>query len=122
MGTGTERFTSQILEFVEPALGDGPRMTVAVIVLDGNGNPRRALVRQFPIALKHATAAAEMEVGQAVCQELRSIADDPAALRAFVDSLSEANWSIRLSEPVTLSATTLDAAMSEVSGEVLGPL
>lgn len=121
MDSNSGQFSFQSIEFAEPALGDSGRVALAAILFDGSGIPQRAVVRGSLSEFEAVSAVSELEVARAVCQELRSIAEDPAALRTFVDSLGEASWSLRLSGPIALPATTLEGAIREVCRTVLRP-
>lgn len=101
------------LEFELSALGDRPRTTVGVSVFEEGGVPPSTVIGE--IMPPPQEVGSEKEFIETILQELRLTARDPVALQTLVKSLKPAFWSLTLSEPCTLSATTLEAALAEVA-------
>lgn len=109
------RFMLRKLEFRLPALGPVAPVTLAVFVFGEDGCPQCAVVRDDRSVLTSESFGIETGPAIALCQEIRSIADNSTELRALVESLGNANWSLTLTESAPLLARTLDMAIDEAS-------
>lgn len=109
------RFSVRKLEFRMPALGPNEAVTLAAFLLDEGGCPQRAVVRRDPALITPESRRDDTVAVVAVCQEIRSNADNPNALQTLVAALECASWSLTLTEPLPLSASTLDRAFEELT-------
>lgn len=109
------RFSVRNLEFRMPALRPNASVVLAAFLFDEDDCPQRAVVRSDLASCTPVSPRDESLVVETVCREIRSIANNSSELRTFVASLEHASWSLTLTEPALLTASTLDQASDEIS-------